>query len=210
MLEDSRPFLRKWCPHLVVSCSLVGIMSLVASAYPPGVGVTSKSRDCTACHKSNGPWSDETKTIIDLLDGQTKLSLRQPDGTFLVDVTRGQTRTVITVIGRSADDTTTPPRRNAWLYVDPSQLGTSSLSKFAPGWEVTLSMSCRLVGDAADPYPLAKVTALPMTIRPGDAARDAVLDLQVMLTAGDVIKGRGDEGLVLNYYLRTVRLHVLE
>jgi hypothetical protein len=185
-------------------------MFLVARAYPPAVGVTSKSRDCGVCHKDNGPWSDEAKTVIDVLDGKTKLSLKQPDGTFLIDVSRGQTRTVITVIGRTADDTTSPPRRNAWLYVDPSQIETSSLSKFAPGWEVTLPMSCRLVGDPADSYPEAKVTSLPMTIRPGDGARDAVLDLQVMLTDGDVIKGKGDEGLILNYYLRTVRLHVVE
>ncbi len=202
--------LPSWYAHLLIACTLVGTLFLVADAYPPGVGVTSKSRDCTTCHRDNGPWADETNTIIDVLDSKTKLSLLQPDGTFLIDVSRGQTRTVLTVIGRTADDTTSPPRRNAWSYVEPSQIETSSLSKFAPGWEVTLPMSCRLVGDSTDTYPKAKVTSLPMTIRPGDGARDAVLDLQVMLTGGDVIKGKGDEGLILNYYLRTVRLHVVE
>ena len=50
-------------------------------------------------------------------------------------------------------------------------------------------MSCRIVGDNVPEYPGAAVAALPMTVRPGDAARDSVLELQVMLTSGESAKG---------------------
>lgn len=41
------------------------------------------------------------------------------------------------------------PRRNGWIFVDPAQVTQDDLgSKFAPGWDVDLSLSCRLVGDS--------------------------------------------------------------
>jgi hypothetical protein len=82
-----------------------------ASAYPPGVGILAKHRSCSACHISNGPWSDEARTIIDVVDPQTHKSLRTPDGVFRVEVPRGETRTVLTVIGRQKGDPQ-PPRSN--------------------------------------------------------------------------------------------------
>lgn len=181
-----------------------------SSAYPPAVGITGQARDCMACHVANGPWSDEAGTIIDILDRDSRQSLRAADGAFEIPVPRGQTRTVLTVIGRVAGDAAPAPLRNAWTYVDPTQLETSSLSKFAPGWDVSLPMSCRLVGDAVPQFPGARVTALPMTIRPGDAARDAVVELQVMLTSGESVKGDASQGLVSNYFLRHVRLRVTD
>ena len=113
-----------------------------AAAYPPGVGILGQSRSCTSCPKSDGPWSDEARTIIDVLDAKTRRSLKGSDGVFQIEVARGERRTVLTLIGRLPGDAE-PPRRHAWLYVDPGQITTSALSKFAPGWDVDLPMSCR-------------------------------------------------------------------
>ena len=179
-------------------------------AYPPAVGILGKAKSCLACHVSNGPWTDQEKTIVDILDKETGQSLRRADGTFLIEAKRGQARTVVTLIGRAKGDPAPPPYRNAWLYVDPTQIETSSLSKFAPGWEVNLPMSCRIVGDALKGYEGATVTALPMTIRPSDAARDATIMLQIMLTRGESVKGKPAEGMIGNYFERTVRLKVLD
>ncbi len=74
-------------------------------------------------------------------------SLRQPDGTFLLEVQGGHQKTVLTVIGRTKDDDAPAPYRNAWTYIDPTRIATGSLSKFAPGWLVDLQLSCRVVGD---------------------------------------------------------------
>lgn len=194
----------------VLATVTVGVVGAgTALAYPPGVGITSKERSCSACHDSNGPWSDEARTVIDVLDAGTKRSLKAPDGTFRIEVPRGQPRTVLTVIGRQNGDTTAP-RRNAWMYVDPTQVATTALSKFAPGWDVNLPLSCRIVGDTVETYPAAQLTVLPMTIRPTDAARDAELELQVMLTAGEAVKGKGREGLISNLFVRRVALRVLD
>lgn len=146
---------------------------------------------------------------MDVLDAQSKRSLRRADGAFLIEVARGEKRTVLTVIGRPKGEPS-PPKRNAWLYLDPTQIETSSLSKFAPGWDVNLPMSCRLVGDKIAVYEGAHVTVLPMTLRPTDAARDAELELQVMLTTGDAVKGGAQGGLVADYLVRKVVLKVVE
>ncbi|MEK7347644.1 MAG: hypothetical protein AABZ94_02110 [Candidatus Eisenbacteria bacterium] len=189
---------------------LAGVtVALSAAAYPPGVGILAKNRSCVPCHVSDGPWGDEARTIIDVLDSKTKQSLRGPDGVITIAVPRAATRTVLTVIGRMAGEKS-PPRRNAWLYVDPSQIETSALSKFAPGWDVNLPMSCRIVGDQLEGYDGAHLTVLPMTVRPSDAARDAELELQAMLTAGEAVKGKGQEGLISNLFVRKVLLKVLE
>ena len=190
----------------VVGCVLVGSP---ARAYPPAVGILAKNRSCASCHVSNGPWADEPRTVIDLLDAKTRQSLKRDDGSFRLEVPRGQSRTLLTVIGRVQGDVT-PPRRNAWLYVDPSQIESSALSKFAPGWDVNLPMSCRIAGDKLEGYEGHVVTVLPMTVRPTDAARDAELELQVMLTTGEAVKGKEREGLVSNYFVRRILLRVLE
>jgi len=179
-----------------------------AQAYPPAVGILGKSPTCTTCHVSNGPWTDEARTIIDIVDGDTKQSLRSEDGSFLIEVHRGDTRTLLTVIGCAKE--CAPPLRNAWLYVDPQQIATSGLSKFAPGWDVNLPMACRIVGDKLDAYPDTHITVLPMTVRPMDAARNAALELQVMLTKGESVKGKAKEGLISNYFVRTVNLKVVD
>ncbi len=198
-------------PSLVAAPIVVmGLTAAVpAAAYPPGVGILAKNRACASCHADNGPWGDEASTIIDVLDAKTKQSLRTADGVITIAVPRGATRTVLTVIGRAAGEKS-PPRRNAWLYVDPAQIETSALSKFAPGWDVNLPMSCRIVGDPLEGYDGAYLTVLPMTLRPSDAARDAELELQVMLTAGEAVKAKAREGLISNLLVRKVSLKVVE
>jgi len=187
-----------------------GLLPAAARAYPPAVGIVGNHRSCASCHANNGPWKDDSTTIVDVIDATSRRSLRQADGSFLIAAERGKNATVVTIIGRAKGDTAPAPLRNAWLYVDPTTLATSALSKFAPGWDVNLPMSCRVVGDAVPEYPGASVTALPMTVRPGDAARDAELELQAMLTAGDSRKGEPDTWLKGTYFVRKVRLKVLE
>ena len=179
-------------------------------AYPPAVGILGEAKNCLSCHVNNGPWRDDGLTIIDILDKETKKSLKQIDGSFLIEVRRGEKKTILTVIGRSKEDREEPPYRNAWLYVDTRTIGTTSLSKFAPGWDVNLPMSCRLVGDRLEGYENAKITVLPMTIQPSDAAQDAELMLQVMPTKGESVKGKPKEGMIGNYFERKVKLKVVD
>lgn len=181
-----------------------------AYAYPPAVGILTKSKNCLACHVSNGPWSDESKTIIDVLDADTKESIKQMDGSFLIEVKRNESKTFLTVIGRTKDDTTDVPYRNAWTYIDPKTIETNSLSKFAPGWQCNLQLSCRVVGDKLENYDGAKITSLPMTVRPTDAAQDADLQLQVMLTKGESTKGNAKLGMLGNYFEKKVKFEVVE
>ena len=63
---------------------VTGLVAHGAMAYPPAVGILSKARSCMACHVSNGPWADEEKTVIDILDAATKTSLKGPDGVFRI------------------------------------------------------------------------------------------------------------------------------
>jgi hypothetical protein len=181
-----------------------------ARAYPPAVGILGKVKNCLACHASNGPWKNDEKTIIDIIDKESKKSFKQPDSSFLIEVKRGERKTVLTVIGRSKNDKEDTPYRNAWLYIDPKTIASTSLSKFAPGWDVNLPMSCRVVGDNLEGFEGAKVTVLPMTIRPTDAAQDAELTLQVMLTKGESVKGKPKEGMIGSYFERRVKLKVTE
>lgn len=191
---------------------LVALDALWASAlaYPPAVGILGSSRSCASCHANNGPWQDERETIVDILDGATRRSLRESDGRFLLEVTRGETATILTVIGRAQGDTLPAPTRNAWLYIDPTRIASKALSKFAPGWDVNLPMACRIVGDAVPEYAGAAVTALPMTVRAGDAARDAELELQIMLTSGGPAKGNPDGWLRANLVARKLALKVVD
>jgi len=195
---------------IITALSLLVLVANKAIAYPPAVGILGNAKSCMSCHVNNGPWVSESKTIIDILDKETMKSLRQLDGTFQLDVKRGQQKTVLTVIGRIKDDDTPAPYRNAWTYIDPTTIGTSSLSKFAPGWAVNLQMSCRVVGDNLPGFEGAKVTVLPMTVQPLDDAKDAILQLQVMLTKGESVKGDPKKGMLGNYFERSVKVKVID
>ncbi len=197
----------------LVVLTVVGVgMFLIQQSfsYPPAVGIVGKAKDCLVCHVNNGPWQDEENTIIDILDKKIQKSLMQADGTFLIEVERGEIKSVLTVIGRKKGDKAEAPYRNAWLYVDPQRIKSNSLSKFAPGWSVNLPMACRIVGDKLNGYEGAKITTLPMSIRAGDDAQDTEIELQVMLTKGESVKGKAREGMKGNYFKRVIRLKVLE
>jgi hypothetical protein len=196
-------------PLIGLLASLVPMSAPVALAYPPAVGILGPARNCLSCHSSDGPWKDPAGLIVDILDKTSGKSLRQGDGTFLISARRGELKTVVTVIGWKAAKEGPAPYRNAWLYVDPKRIpDPGSLNKFAPGWMVNLPMSCRLVGDAVEAYAGAQLTALPMTLRAGDDAGDAEVELQVMLTRGDSVKGDAKKGMAGNYFERRVRLKV--
>lgn len=195
---------------IISALSVLMPLSQMAFTYPPAVGILGKAKNCLACHSDNGPWKDDAKTIIDIVDQNTQKSFKQADGSFLIEVKRGGVQTVLTLIGRTKEDTAEVPYRNAWLYVDPKTIASASLSKFAPGWDVNLPMSCRIVGDRLDGYEEANLTALPMSIRPSDAAGDAELTLQVMLTKGESIKSKPKEGMIGNYFERRVKLKVVD
>ena len=205
----ARALLLKSAAAVSILCLGTALASRPALAYPPAVGILGPSRDCLACHVNNGPWKDDATLVLDILDKATGKSLKQKDGTFLIATKRNEAVTVLTVIGTAKGAEVAAPYRNAWLYVAPDRIkDESSLSKFAPGWAVNLPMSCRLVGDSIDAYPDAKVTALPMTLRPGDDAKDAEIELQVMLSKGESVKGKAKEGLVSTYFVRKVTLKV--
>jgi hypothetical protein len=189
----------------------VFLSSPTASAYPPAVGILGKDRNCTACHSSDGPWKDDAKLVVDLLDKETGKSLRQRDGSFLISAKPDERRTLLVVLGRAKEDTTPAPSRNGWIFVDPTLINRDHLGpKFAPGWEADLVMSCRLIGDAHEAYKGAKITVLPMTVRPTGWAKDAELEWQVLMTSGEAVKGDGKRGLTQNYFERKVRFKVEE
>lgn len=195
---------------VIVALNIVILLGEKGFAYPPAVGVLGKAKSCMSCHVNNGPWTDEQKTIVDILDKETMKSVRQQDGTFLIEVKRGQRKTLITVIGRTKDDEAPFPYRNAWTYIAPTRIETNSLSKFAPGWVANLQMSCRVVGDNLPGFEGAKITALPMLVQPLDDAKDAELQLQVMLTKGESFKGDAKKGMLGNYFERKVQVKVIE
>lgn len=182
----------------------------VVYAYPPAVGILSGAKNCLSCHVDNGPWKDESKIVIDILDKETKKSLRQTDGTFLIEVSKQKSRTVLTVLGYQKDIEVEKPNRNAWLYIDTSTIAQNTFSKFAEGWEVNLQMACRLIGDELIGYENADITSLPMTIRPLDNAADSEVMLQAMLTSGESIKAKAKEGMIGNYFERKVKLKVID
>lgn len=180
-----------------------------AAAYPPAVGVLGKARNCLECHSNNGPWKQDEHLVLDLLDKETGASVRQPDGSFLVSAKAGQKRALLAVIGRGKGDPAPPPKRNGWIFIDPAQIPQERLgSKFAPGWEVDLGMSCRLTGDALKGREGAVLTVLPMTVRPAESAGDAEAEWQVLMTSGEAVKGDAKSGLTQNYFERRVRLRV--
>lgn len=180
-----------------------------AGAYPPGTGITGKFRNCVACHTNDGPWKEDSNLIVDLVDKETGRSVRQDDGTFLVSAKPGQARTLMAVIGRAKGDVAPAPNRNGWIFIDPTLIDKDMLgSKFAPGWETNLTMSCRLVGDTAKGHEGARVTSLPLTVRPSEAAKDTEVEWQILMTSGDAVKGDATQGLTQNYFLRKVRLKV--
>jgi hypothetical protein len=178
-----------------------------AAAYPPGVGILTNSKNCLSCHANNGPWKEDANNII---DKETKKSLKQADGTFLITAKRYEAKTVFTVLGRKDLEGIISPSKNAWIYIDTTSIGKSTLSKFAPNWEVNLQLSCRVTGDKVENFGNSTITSLPMTIRPLSTAKDENIMLQVMLTKGEAEKGNPNNTLKGNYFAKTVRLKIID
>lgn len=179
-----------------------------AHAYPPAVGILTSSKNCASCHSNIGPWNEDNKLIVDILDADTKKSFKQPDGSFVIETERWEQKKLLTVIGWMKDKSVSAPYRNAWLYIDPTTIGTPSLSKFAPNWDVNLPLSCRIVGDQLAGYEDANITSLPMIIQPLSNAQNTELQLQIMLTRGESVKGNAKEGMAGNYFERKVFLKI--
>lgn len=179
-------------------------------SYPPAVGILTKSKSCLACHVNNGPWSDNERTIIDIIDKETMKSLIQPDGSFLIEVKRGSQKNLISVFGRVSNDAFPPPYRNAWIFIDPTTIESNSISKFPAGWGINIFLGCRITGDKISSYEGATITVAPFTIQPFDNAADADIQLQLMLTSGESIKGDPKSGMIGNYYEKIVHLKVVD
>ncbi len=210
-----RTWMTAWRLMLPLALVALGFSWLLSSppalAYPPAVGILGKAHNCMACHANDGPWQEEANFIVDLLDKETGKSLREKDGSFLISAKPEQRRTVLIILGRAKGDTAPAPQRNGWIFVDPVLINRDHLgSKFAPGWEADLSMSCRLVGDTHKAYEGANITVLPMTVRPTGAAKNAEVEWQILMTGGEAVKGDAKRGLVQNYFERKVRLKVEE
>jgi hypothetical protein len=182
----------------------------VVSASPPAVGMASNSKSCISCHANTGPWQEGASLILDILDKSTMASLRQPDGSFQINCKRGQTASVITVLGYQPQENLPVPHRNGWIFVDTTLIGTPAVSKFAAGWEADIIYGCKIVGDKSALYPDAAIATAPLTIRPLESAKDADISLQVLMTAGEAVKNKPKEGLQSNYFIRTVRLRVVD
>ena len=114
-------------PTILIVVGLGMVLPQYLLSYPPAVGLLGKSKNCLVCHANNGPWNDEENTIIDILDKDTKRSLKQADGSFLIEAQRGQIKTVLTVIGHTKKNKTEAPYRNAWLYDDAKRIKSNSL-----------------------------------------------------------------------------------
>lgn len=199
----------------IVGAAIPAAVALLATspagAYPPAVGIIGKFRNCAACHTDNGPWKDDGNQILDLVDRETGKSLRQADGSFLVSAKPGQARKLMVVVGRAKGDKEPAPNRNGWTFVDPQLIERGGFgSKFAAGWDVDLPLSCRLVGDNMKGYDGASVSALPLTVRPTESARDGELEWQVLMTRGTAVKGDANQGLEQNNFVRKVTFKVEE
>jgi hypothetical protein len=190
--------------------AIAAIVALVSNAiaYPPAVSIMGQADDCLTCHVNNGPWIEDDALIIDILDKETRQSLKQPDGSFLIEVSRNDNKTVLCVIGRMAKHPDPPPFRNGWIFFDPKMVDKPTLSKFLPGWEVNATYGCRLVGDKLDLYPGAALTVTSMTVKPTEKAGNGIITWMPALTAGDPPKGKPAEGMLGNFYEYQVKLRI--
>ncbi|MFQ5870247.1 MAG: hypothetical protein ACE5JC_10135, partial [Candidatus Zixiibacteriota bacterium] len=84
---------------IAVGATVMIAAGVTVKAYPPAVGILGKSQNCLSCHVNNGKWVDGGDLIIDVIERDTRSSLRQRDGSFLLTARRGQAVTVLTVIG---------------------------------------------------------------------------------------------------------------
>jgi hypothetical protein len=193
--------------HLPISLTAVFLVQL-ALATPPAVGIVGSSRDCNACHVNSGQWLESPELVIDLVDPVSKTSFRQPNGSFLLSARRGETVNAVAIFGYKSVSPALAPHRNGWIFVDTTTIGTEAISKFAPGWEISLPYGCKISGDKSEAYPDAQITSAPFIVKASESAADRDVTLQVLLTSGEAVKGKAKEGLVSDYFSRQVHLRV--
>lgn len=192
--------------YLFLFTLLTGILSLISTgifAFPAS-SLEGRQKSCLSCHKDTGPWKDESKMVIDIIDPETGQSFRQVDGSFLIPVKRNEVRRVKTVLGASAD-LEWVPECVAWLYVDPEELqkAPESSLKFAPHWEVNRPFCGKRLVETLKGFEGKKVATITMSIRPLKEAKDATVLLQVLFKSFD-------RTLVGNYFEHKVNLKVLD
>src|SRR5688572_14173905 len=83
-----------------------------AYAYPPAVAILSNSKNCMSCHVNNGPWHNHSELIVDILDADTKKSLKQSDGSFVIEAERWKQKKLLTVIGWAKGKSAPAPSKN--------------------------------------------------------------------------------------------------
>lgn len=197
-----------YTPRIVIAIAAIAALVSNAIAYPPAVGIMGKADDCLSCHVNNGPWIEDDALVIDILDKETRQSLKQPDGSFLIEVARNKNKTVLCVIGHVTKDLSPPPSRNGWIFFDPKTVNKLILSKFLAGWEVNATYGCRLVGDKLELYSGAALTVTTMTIKPTERAENGTITWMLALTAGDPPKGKPAVGMLGNFYEYRVKLRI--
>lgn len=187
----------------IIATAFVFALARSIMSYPTAP-IVGRQTSCLNCHKNTGPWTDEAKTIIEMLDSQTGESLKQKDGSFLITVKRNEIKTVQVVFGVTGD-VEKAPECISWCFVDPIEQKQSSdaSNKFAPHWEVNAQYGGRFVGDKVKGYETHKIVASTMSLRPTEKAKDGKLVLQVLFP----IAFRGLDG---NYFEKQVTLKLIE
>lgn len=170
----------------------------------PTAPIVGRNTTCLNCHKNTGPWQDEAKAIIEILDPQTGQSLKQKDGSFLIAAKRNEVKSVQMVFGVTGD-TEKVPECISWCLVDPveQRQGSDASNKFAPHWEVNAQYGGRFVGDKVKGYEAHKVVASTMSLRATEKAKDGALVLQVLFP----VAFRGLDG---NYFEKKVTLKITD
>lgn len=193
---------------IIIFIGLVFVVKNAIYSYP-SASVITRNKSCLNCHVNNGEWQEDG-TIIDIVDKETGKSLKQKDGTFLIEFKPEEIKTLLTILGRVKDEIDSP-YRTGWAYVDPleQEKASDSSQKFAKNWEVNLNLGCKLIGDKHPLYEGAKITVAPFTIKPTKDAKDAVIKLQAMLTKGESVKGKPKEGMLSNYFERTIYMKII-
>lgn len=170
-------------------------------AWPASL-LESRTENCQGCHVPAGNWQDTSQVVIDIIDPETGISYKQPDGSFSITVKRETDKRVKSVFG-ILPDVQFPPDVVGWLYVSPEALQSAHESdlKFAPGWSVNRPFCGKRLHEVVTDYPGNRMAAITMTIRPSDVAENADIQLQVLFKS----LARGVDA---DYFQHTVHLIV--
>ncbi len=164
---------------------LVGIGMMLFTNEPasswPAASLEGRQESCLSYHTNTGPWVDEGKLIIDIIDAKTGESFRLSDGSYVIPVKQGTERRVRAVFGVKPE-VQYPPDMVGWLYVDPEELTSAPEAsiKFARRWNVNRSFCGKRLVEKFEGYPGDKLAQITKTISPGENATDREIRLQVL------------------------------